>query len=175
MTVRFEGFAKVIDRGAVRPGRWIASSIGQAPALCFATGVGSGAGRTMLTFRAARVEEINFAPMTLAEITGQLVSVEDDVVFSAGAGSQPIQLMAASRRPIVSGSLLRLSNGDLGVGYAGSDIGDLKLISLVSGEEAAGFDLVFDHWTLTLRRGAAEALIGRFRGGMERRLSRFGA
>jgi hypothetical protein len=175
MAVRFEGFAKVVDRGALRPGRWITAAVGSTPALCFTTAIGEGAARTLLTFRPARVEEVQFQPMALAEVTGQLASVEDEVVFAAGAGAQPVQLLAPSRRPIVSGSLLRLTSGDLGVGFVGSGPGELRLVSLVTGEEASGFELVFDHWTLSLRRGATESLIGKFRGGLERRLSRFGA
>jgi hypothetical protein len=119
MAVRFEGFARVVDRSALRPGRWIGAAIGHTAALCFATAIGEGAARVLLTFRPSRVEEIQFAPLGLSEITGALTSIEDDIVFSAGAGSQPVQLLVASHRAIASGALLRLSNGDLGIGYAG--------------------------------------------------------
>ena len=37
------------------------------------------------------------------------------------------------------------------------------MISLATGGRVEGFDLVFDRWSLYLRRGASERLIGSFR------------
>jgi hypothetical protein len=47
-------------------------------------------------------------------------------------------------------------------------------VSLASGEQAQRFDLVFDHWTLSLRRGSVDSLVGKFRGGVDRGMSRIG-
>lgn len=174
MAVRFEGFARVVERSTLRPGRWIAASLGHSAALCFVTAIGVGSTRSVLTFRPARVEEITFAVLPLAEIPSTLVSVEDDVVFSAGSGLHTVQLVAPSIKPFASGSLLRLADGDLGIAYGGPRAGELKLVSLSSGEEVQGFELVFDHWSLSLRRGSAETLFGRFKGGLDRRISRTG-
>lgn len=172
MPVRFEGFARIVQKSALRPGRWVATSLGQSTLLCFVTESGEGARRLILTFRSARVEDLQFAPRELADLPGPFVSVEDEIVFSAGAGAHPVQLIAPTKRPIVSGSLLRLVNGDLGIGFAGPNLGELKLISLVSGEEVSSFELVFDYWTLSLRRGAVESLVGKFKGGLDRQLRR---
>ena len=69
-------------------------------------------------------------------------------------------LVAPARRAFRSGSLLRLRSGDLGVGFAAPAGGELVIVSLTTGHQADGFELVFDRWSLLLRRGAAETLIG---------------
>lgn len=168
MAVKFEGFAKVVDRSALRPGRWVVAQVARSAALCFATAQGEGASRVMLTFRPTGIDEIRFAPMVLAEIGGTLTSVEDELVFAPGGGAQPLGLLAPTRRPFPSGALLRLSSGDLGIGYAGPGLDELNLVSLASGEPAKGFDLVFERWSLSLRRGGTESYLGRFRHGETR-------
>jgi hypothetical protein len=165
MAVKFEGFAKVVDRSALRPGRWVVAQVSRSAALCFVTAMGEGAERVMLTFRPTGVEEVRFAPMILAEIGGVLTSVEDEMVFAPGGGIQPLGLFAPTRRPFPSGALLRLSSGDLGIGYAGPRLDELNLVSLTTGEPAQGFDLVFERWSLSVRRGEAETFLGRFRHG----------
>ena len=72
--------------------------------------------------------------------------------------------MAATKRPFPNGALLRLSNGDMGMGFAETLGGDLMIISLASGMRVVGFDLIFDRWSLSLRRGPTVALVGHFKG-----------
>ena len=52
---------------------------------------------------------------------------------------------------------------DLGIGFATHTGGQLMVISLATGHRADGFDLVFDRWSLSIRRGSVERLVGSFR------------
>ena len=62
-----------------------------------------------------------------------------------------------------SGALRRLSNGDMGIGFAEKLNGVFLIVSLASGQKVDSYELVFDRWSLSLRRGAATALVGQFR------------
>jgi hypothetical protein len=55
-----------------------------------------------------------------------------------------------------------MRSGDLGLGFAGTG-GTLVAVSLNTGLKVDGYDLVFDRWTLSLRRGGGELLVGAFR------------
>ncbi len=132
--------------------------------MCFTTDVGEGARRTILTFKPARVDELEFAPVPLAEMSGTFATIEDELVLAPGLGPEAARLIAPEKRPFLSGSLLRLSNGDMGMGYADAAGGELVLVSLSTGERAQGFDLVFDRWSMSLRRGASERMVGFFKG-----------
>ena len=88
------------------------------------------------------------------------------MVFAPGEGAEKLRLMAASKKPFPSGALLRLTNGDMGVGFAEKLNGELLIVSLSSGLQCDGFDLVFDRWSLSLRRGDHQALVGYFKGGV---------
>jgi hypothetical protein len=164
MVVTFEGFPRVIDREALRPGRWFVAGEGARPLVCFSTEEGGDGGdRLILTFGSTRPELLDFAPASLKSLTGPLATLEHEVVFTPGLAGHSPQLVAPVRRAFRPGALLRLRNGDLGVGFAGQANGALTIISLASGFRAEGFDLVFDRWSLSLRRGASELLVGSFR------------
>ena len=102
-------------------------------------------------------------PTPISNLSGPFGTVEDEVVFAPGLGEQRPLLIAPTRRSFRSGSLLRLKSGDLGMGFAAKPGGELVIVSLSTGEQAEGYDLVFDRWSLSLRRGAAETLIGYFK------------
>lgn len=162
MAVFFEGFPRVLDRSALKPGRWFLASIQRAPLLCFSTDVEIDEKPVVLTFRVAKPEQVEFAPYFLEEITGPITTVEDDLVFSPGDGSGKLQLAAPTKRTFPSGALLRLRNGDLGIGFMTRISRGVTVISLGSGLRSEGFDLVFDRWSLSLRRAGEHASIGRF-------------
>ncbi len=162
MVVAFEGFPRLLARTALRPGRWFVAQAGVGAMLCFMTAAGEGEEALVLTFRASKVERLDFQSMRLRDLPGAFATVEDDLVFEPGEPERP-RLNMPTKRPFLSGSLLRLRNGDLGVGFAEHTGGVLKLISLTSGEVCEGFDLVFDRWSLSLRRGAQTGLVGSFR------------
>jgi hypothetical protein len=163
MPVRFEGFPRLLERGALRAGRWFVVAGPRNAAVCFATDIGAGAARTILTFRPAKLDGLDFLPLPLAELPGTLTTLEDELVLSPGEGPRALRLFAPSKRPFLSGSLLRLRDGELGIGYADRSGGELVLVSLTTGAQADGFELVFDRWSLSLRRGDTEQLVGAFR------------
>ena len=72
------------------------------------------------------------------------------------------RVIAEMNDPFRPGALLRMRSGDLGLGFAGA-AGGLVAVSLSTGLRVEGYDLVFDRWTLSLRRGGAELLVGAFR------------
>jgi hypothetical protein len=163
MPVSFEGFPRIVEREAMKPGRWFVAAEGARPLICFSTeDGGEGGDRLILTFGTTRPETLDFAPTSLASLASPLATLEHDVVFAPGLAGHSPQLTAPVRRPFRPGALLRLRNGDLGLGFAGQ-AGALTAVSLTTGLRAEGYDLVFDRWTLSLRRGAAELLVGAFR------------
>ena len=86
MAVFFEGFPRVLDRSALKPGRWFLASVQRAPLLCFSTDAEIEEKPIVLTFRIGKPEQIEFAPYFLDEITGLITTVEDDLVFGPGDG-----------------------------------------------------------------------------------------
>jgi len=162
MPVTFEGFPRVVERAALKPGRWFVAAEGARPLICFSTEDGEGDNRIILTFGSTRPETLDFAPALLKTLTGPLATLEHELVFAPGIAGHSPQLTAPLRRPFRPGALLRLKSGDLGLGFAGAG-GALTAVSLASGLRAEGYDLVFDRWTLSLRRGGGELLIGAFR------------
>ena len=163
MPVQFEGFPHVLVPKALKPGRWFTATGPRGAVICLMTDVGEDAAATVISFRASNVDGLDVSPMTVADLSGVFATVEDDLVFAPGEGSKALRLMTPSRRSFLSGSLLRLANGDLGVGYANRLGGELQLISLSSGMKCEGYELVFERWSLSLRRGEAESLIGMFK------------
>ena len=163
MTVSFEGFPRTLERSALRPGRWFVAAAGQRALLCLATDVVEGDDLTVLTFSPTGVEMLDFTPTTLAAMTGPFSTVEDEVVFAPGLGEGRAMLIAPVRRAFRSGALLRLRSGDLGIGFATVPGGQLAIVSLNSGHRAEAFDLVFERWSLSLRRGGIDTLIGNFK------------
>lgn len=163
MPVYFEGFPRIVEREAIKPGRWFIAAEGARPLVCFSTEEGGEAGeRLILTFSTTRPETLDFATAALKSLTGPLATLEHDVVFAPGLAGHSPQLTAPIRRPFRPGALLRLKSGDLGLGFAGA-AGGLTAVSLSTGLRAEGYDLVFDRWTLSLRRGAVELLVGAYR------------
>ena len=163
MPVQFEGFPRIVDREAMKPGRWFVAAEGARPLICFSTEEGGEAGeRLILTFGTTRPETLDFGPTALKNLTGPLATLEHELVFAPGLAGHSPQLTAPARRPFRPGALLRLKSGDLGLGFAGP-AGALTAVSLSSGLRAEGYDLVFDRWTLSLRRAGVELLIGAFR------------
>ncbi|HUZ11746.1 MAG TPA: hypothetical protein VMU93_02700 [Caulobacteraceae bacterium] len=164
MAVLFEGFPRIVERETLRPGRWFVASEGARPLICLATEEGGeGAQRLVLTFGSTRPEALDFAPAPLAALTGPLATLEHEAVFRPGLAGQSPQLAAPMRRALRPGALLRLANGDLGVGIVGQGGGAPVIVSLATGARAEGYDLVFERWSLSLRRGGAELLVGSFR------------
>ena len=163
MAVYFEGFPRVVERAALKPGRWFVAAEGARPLICFSTEEGGdGDDRLILTFGTTRPETLDFAPAPLKNLTGPLATLEHELVFAPGLAGHSPQLTAPIRRPFRPGALLRMRSGDLGLGFAGAG-GGLVAVSLSSGLRAEGYDLVFDRWTLSLRRGGGELLVGAFR------------
>ena len=162
MAVFFEGFPRVLERSALKPGRWFMASMERTPLLCFSTDAELDDRPIVLSFRLAKPEKIEFTPTFLGEITGLLTTVEDDIVFRPGDGAGRLELAAPTKRPFPSGALLRLRNGDLGIGFMTRISRGVTVISLSTGLRSEGFDLVFDRWSLSLRRAGEQASIGRF-------------
>jgi hypothetical protein len=163
MAVTFDGFPRVVERDALRPGRWFVAAAGVRPLICFSTEEGDQDERVILTFGTTRPETVDFAVTRLKDLVGPLATLEYELVFSPGAAGEAPQVIAPIRRAFRPGALLRLKSGDLGLGYGGAGVG-LTVVSLATGQRAEGYDLVFDRWSLFVRRGAGELyLIGRFR------------
>ena len=164
MSVSFEGFPRVLNRSALRSGRWFSAADGLRPVLCFATSVVDPDDPLALMFGAARVEIVDVSAALISSLPGPFATVEDEVVFAPGLGAEQRPLLIApSRRTFRSGSLLRLISGDLGIGIYPRAGAPLVIISLTTGERAEGYDLVFERWSLALRRGAKETLLGQFK------------
>jgi hypothetical protein len=165
MPVIFSGFPRLIEPKALKPGRWFMAGGAGGGQLCMLTAVGSDHLALVLMFALGKTDALEFRTARLASLTGPFSTVEDEMVFSPGEGGEKLRLHAAAKKPFPSGSLLRLSSGDMGVGFAEKLNGRLYVVSLSSGQECEGFDLVFERWSLAIRRGAHEALAGHFRGG----------
>ena len=163
MTVSFEGFPRTLERSALRPGRWFVAAEGLRALLCLVTDIDEGDDLVALTFSSTGVELVEFAVTKLSALTGPFCTVEDEVVFAPGLGEGRPMLTAPVRRAFRAGSLLRLRSGDLGVGFAIEPGGRLAIVSLQSGQRAEAFDLVFERWSLSIRRAGVEALVGYFK------------
>ena len=99
-------------------------------------------------------------PVPVAVLVEPFATVEDDVVFSPGQSEGLPMLVAPQRRAFRPGALLRLSSGDLGIGLV-TKVSEARVaVSLTSGMASEGFDLVFDRWSLSLRRGGNQTRIG---------------
>ncbi len=165
MPIRFEGFSRVLAPKGLKPGRWFMASSTFGPQLCMMTEIGGEANALVLMFGLGKVDAVDFRTNRLPNLDQPFTTVEDDVVFEAGEGLEKLRLTAAGKKPFPSGSLLRLANGDMGLGFAERLKGDLFVVSLTSGSVCEGFELAFDRWSLSLRRGDRRALVGHFRGG----------
>jgi len=164
MSVYFEGFPRILDPRALKPGRWFMAPSPLGPIVCLLTEVVVEDKPVVLTFGLGKIDSLEVRSTRLPAITGPLTTIEDDLVFTPGEDAQKLRLLAATKRPFPNGALLRLSNGDMGMGFAETLGGDLMIISLASGMRVVGFDLIFDRWSLSLRRGPTVALVGHFKG-----------
>jgi len=163
MPVSFEGFPRLLEARALKPGRWFMGSASQGPVLCLMTDVEIDDQAVVLTFSLGKIDAMDVRPANLKSIGGPFTSIEDDLVFAPGEGAEHLRLIMPGRRPLPSGALLRLSNGDMGIGFAEKLNGVFLIVSLASGQKVDSYELVFDRWSLSLRRGAATALVGQFR------------
>lgn len=162
MGVSFEGFPRTLDRSALKPGRWFVAADGLRPVLCLATDILHKDEPLAVTFTAPKVETLEVEAVPHGIFAPPFASVEDDVVFAPGVGEQKPTLVAPVRRTVRHGSLARLRSGDLGIAFAPPG-GGVAVVSLTSGLRSDGHDLVFERWSMMLRRGAVETLVGSFK------------
>src|SRR5471032_1609459 len=98
MPVHFEGFPRIVEREAMKPGRWFVAAEGSRPLICFSTDDGGEAGeRVILTFGTTRPETLDFAVTALKHLAGQLATLEHEVVFAPGLAGHSPQLTAPVR------------------------------------------------------------------------------
>ena len=151
MPVSFEGFPRVIDRKVLRPARWFVASEGVRPLICFSTDEGEDEDLLILTFSNTRPEAVDFAPTLLKGLTGPIATLEHDVVFTPGWAARP----SSWPRPCAGRSVRApccACAANPRVGFA-TAAGALAAVSFATGQRAEGYDLVFDRWSLFLKRG----------------------
>lgn len=163
MAVSFEGFPRTLQRSALRPGRWFVAADGNRPLLCLATNAEDVGERLAVVFTLPMAEQVEVVPVPLSVLLDPFATVEDEVVFAPGQSEGLPMLVPPVRRTLRPGALLRLANGDLGIGVALKTSGDVVAVSLTSGLGSEAVDLVFERWSLSLRRGAAETRIGYYK------------
>jgi hypothetical protein len=139
MPVSFEGFPRTLQRSALRPGRWFVAADGARPILCLATEVGDAGERLALVFTVPSPEHIEVVPVPISALLEPFATVEDEVVFAPG------------------------QTEGLAIGVVPRSSGEMVAVSLTSGLRNEGFDLVFDRWSLALRRAGAETRVGFFK------------
>src|SRR5690349_2818927 len=105
MPILFEGFPRILDRSALKPGRWFLAASTRGPLLCLATDAVVEQGEVIVTFRTGNMDSLEFAPALKKDIGGPVTTVEDDIVFSPGEGVQKLRLLSPTRRPFPSGAL----------------------------------------------------------------------
>ncbi len=160
MPVSFEGFPRTLQRSALRPGRWFVAADGARPILCLATEVEDADERLALAFTTPSPDHVEVAPVPISALLEPFATVEDEVVFAPGQTEGLPMLVPPLRRAFRNGALLRLTNGDLGIGVVPRGSGEMVAVSLTSGLACEGFELVFERWSLALRRAGAETRIG---------------
>jgi hypothetical protein len=163
MAVSFEGFPRTLQRSALRPGRWFVAADGARPLLCLATDAHDADEPLCLAFTTPALEQVDVVAAPMNVLLEPFGTVEDEVVFAPGQLEGAPMLVAPQRRTVRNGVLVRLANGDLGVGVVTRTTGQLVTVSLHSGARCEGFDLVFERWSVSLRRGGAQTLIGYFK------------
>ena len=163
MAVSFEGFPRTLQRSALRPGRWFVAAEGARPLLCLATEVEDLGERLAVVFNLAVADHVEVAPVPISVLLEPFATVEDEVVFAPGQTEGLPMLVPPLRRTFRHGALLRLSSGDLGIGIAPRVSGEMVAVSITTGLRSEGFDLVFERWSLSLRRGGAETRLGYYK------------
>jgi hypothetical protein len=163
MPVSFEGFPRTLQRSALRAGRWFVAADGLRPLLCFASDIVDADERLAVAFTLVGVEKIEVVTIPISALREPFGTVEDEVVFAPGQTEGLPMLVPPLRQAFRHGALLRLSNGDLGVGVVPKVSNKMVVVSLTTGLQSDRFDLVFARWSLALRRGEAETRIGYFK------------
>lgn len=163
MPVSFEGFPRTLQRPALRPGRWFVAADGMRAVLCLATDIVDTGERQAIVFAPNGVERVQVVAAPISLLSEPYGTVEDDVVFAPGQAEGLPMLVPPLRTAFRHGALLRLADGDLGVGVIMRFSGERAAVSLSSGLRAKAFDLVFDRWSLALRRGKEETRMGYFK------------
>lgn len=160
MAVSFEGFPRTLQRSALRPGRWFVAADGARPILCLATEVEDRGERLAVAFNVPSAEHVEVSPVAISALFEPFATVEDEVVFAPGQTEGLPMLVPPLRRAFRNGALLRLSSGDLGIGVVPKASGEMVAVSLTTGLQGKGFELVFERWSLSLRRAGIETRIG---------------
>lgn len=163
MPVSFEGFPRTLQRAALRAGRWFVAADGHRALLCLATDAVDADERLAVVFTMTGVEKLDVVAVPISILLEPFGTVEDEVVFAPGQTEGLPMLVPPLRQGFRHGALLRLANGDLGIGVAPRPSSRMLIVSLNSGEQAEAFDLVFERWSLALRRGDAETRLGYFK------------
>lgn len=163
MPVSFEGFPRTLQRSALRAGRWFVAADGLRPLLCFASEVVDAGERLAVAFTQAGVEKIEVATIPISALREPFGTVEDEVVFAPGQSEGLPMLVTPLQHGFRHGALLRLNNGDLGIGVVPKISNKMVVLSLTSGLPTDRFDLVFARWSLALRRGGQETRVGYFK------------
>lgn len=163
MAVSFEGFPRTLYRPALKAGRWFVAADGRRAILCLATDLVDTGEPQAVVFAPAGVERIQVVAAPISLLSEPYGTVEDEVVFAPGQAEGLPMLVPPIRSGFRNGALLRLTNGDLGVGVVTRFSGEMTAISLVTGLMTDSYDLVFDRWSLALRRGREETRLGYFK------------
>lgn len=163
MSVSFEGFPRTLQRAALRAGRWFVAADGLQTLLCFATDVIDADERLAVVFGSSGPEKIEVVTVPIESLREPFGTVEDEVVFAPGQTEGLPMLVPIVRRTVRHGALLRLTNGDVGIGVVPKISGKLMIVSLTSGQPSDRYELVFERWSLALRRREAETRLGYFK------------
>jgi hypothetical protein len=161
MALLFEGFPRKLAPASLKPGRWFATSHKYEAKVCVMTDASDGDNPIVLAFGQYRAQHLDFTPVLLKDLTETLLTIDCDIVFAPAGPAGRLALPLPSRRTSPHGALLQLSGGEFGIGVGGPG-GGFTAVSLVSGQVAPAYDLAFDHWSLTLRRGAMEMTLGAY-------------
>jgi hypothetical protein len=161
MALLFEGFPHLLDPAALKPGRWFATSYRYEPRVCVMTEVSEDSSPIVLAFSQNRPECVDFSPILLRDLQERLLSLDYDIVFAPAGPGGRAPLPLPSRRAKPHGALLQLPGGDYGIGVSGRN-GGFTAVSLSTGRVVEVHYLAFDHWSLTLRRGAMELCLGAY-------------
>lgn len=163
MPVTFEGFPRAAPASSLKPGRWVVAADGLRPLLCLMTDVVEMDEPLVIAFDTPAVETIEVLAVPLSTLAEPLGTVEDEMVFAPGMLAGAPVLVAPVKRSLRNGVLVRLASGDLGVVIHTRRSQEIAVVSLTTGEQAEAVDLVFERWSMKLRRGAAETLLGHFK------------
>lgn len=159
MALLFEGFPRLLDPSALRPGRWFATSYKLETRVCVMTDAAEDGVPIALAFGQHKAQHIEFEPVLVRDLTETLLTLDCDIVFAPTGPPGTLPLPLPSRRKSPHGALLHLTGGEFGIGIAARG-GRFTAVSLSSGHIAERYDLAFDTWSLTLRRGALETVMG---------------